>query len=120
LFLREVSAGFIFDGVAWVLICTTLMYRYWPKVFTHYPTSILTRQPTHHFIFLLTPPSTHPILMEIGPKRRKKAELSPEQRSAIIHAYKNGISQSKLADNFSCTRKTIYNTLKRFKEHKSI
>ena len=58
--------------------------------------------------------------METGPKRRKKGELTPEQRSAIIYAYKNGISQSKLADNFSCTRKTIYNTLKRFEEHKSI
>jgi transposase len=58
--------------------------------------------------------------MEIGPKRRKKAELTPKKRSAIVYAYKNGISQSKLANNFSCTRNTIYNTLKRFEEYKSI
>jgi DNA-binding MarR family transcriptional regulator len=63
---------------------------------------------------------THPILMEIGLKRRKKGELTPEQRLAIIYPYKNGILQSKLADNFSYTRKTIYNTLKRFEDHKSI
>jgi transposase len=54
--------------------------------------------------------------MEIGPKRREKAELSPEQRSAIIYAHKSGVSQSNLANDFSCTRKTIYNTLKRFEE----
>jgi hypothetical protein len=34
----------------------------------------------------------HPISMEIGLKRREKAELSPKQRLAIIYAYKSGIS----------------------------
>jgi transposase len=50
-------------------------------------------------------------------KRRKTAELSTEQRSAIIFGHKNGISQSKLANEFECSRRTIYNTLKRFEEY---
>jgi transposase len=55
--------------------------------------------------------------MEISSKRRKTAELSTEQRSAIIFGHKNGISQSKLANEFECSRRTIYNTLKRFEEY---
>lgn len=55
--------------------------------------------------------------MELGPRPTKLAELSPVQRSAIIFGHKNGISQSKLANDFGCSRRTIYNTLKRFEEH---
>ncbi|KAJ5761727.1 uncharacterized protein N7511_005109 [Penicillium nucicola] len=47
--------------------------------------------------------------MKLGPKEPGKAQLSTEQRAAIVYAYK-----VKLAADFGCTRKTIYNTLKRY------
>jgi DNA invertase Pin-like site-specific DNA recombinase len=52
--------------------------------------------------------------MEYRPKRKKKGEFLPEDRSAIYHLYKAGFLQSKIANQFRCTRKTIYNTLKRY------
>jgi transposase len=54
--------------------------------------------------------------MKIGPKNSKKGQLSTEQRSAIIHAHSHGVTQVQLANDFGCTRKTIFNTLKRFSE----
>jgi transposase len=54
--------------------------------------------------------------MEIGPKISKKAQLSAAQRSAIIHAHGNGATQVQLANDFGCSRKTIFNTLKRYSE----
>lgn len=53
-------------------------------------------------------------------KRKLKAELSPEERTAIINAHKSGVSQTQLAKDYRCDRKTIYNTLKRFKEEQRI
>jgi transposase len=54
--------------------------------------------------------------MKIGPKIGKKAHLSAIQRSAIIHAHGNGATQVQLANDFGYTRKTIFNTLKRYSE----
>jgi transposase len=54
--------------------------------------------------------------MKIGPKISKKAQLSTVQRSAIIYAHRNGATQVELANDFGCTRKTIFNTLKRYSE----
>lgn len=50
------------------------------------------------------------------PDSTKKAQLSPTQRSAIIAAHGAGVSQAKLAAKYGCTPKTIYNTLKRYKD----
>jgi transposase len=52
--------------------------------------------------------------MEYRPKRKERGEFLPEDRSAIFHLSEAGISQSKIANKFRCTRKTIYNTLKRY------
>jgi predicted HTH transcriptional regulator len=57
-----------------------------------------------------------PIAMKLGPKSSKTAQLSTSQRSAIIYAHENGATQVQLANNFSCSRKTIHNTLKRYLE----
>ncbi|KAJ5581878.1 transcriptional regulator family: Helix-turn-helix and Homeodomain-like HTH [Penicillium sp. DV-2018c] len=54
--------------------------------------------------------------MKSGPKAIGKAQLSTEQRAAIICAHKDGATQTKLAADFGCTRKTIYNTLQRHSE----
>jgi transposase len=54
--------------------------------------------------------------MKIGPNISKTAQLSTEQRSAIIHSHSYGATQVQLANEFGCTRKTIFNTLKRFSE----
>jgi hypothetical protein len=56
----------------------------------------------------------------LGTRRIKKGELSLSQRSAIIYSYQSGTTQSKLALDFRCTRKTIYNTIKRFQQHQSL
>ena len=55
-----------------------------------------------------------PIAMKIDATIIKTAQLTAIQRLAIISAYKNGISQVKLANDFGYSRKTIYNTLKRY------
>jgi hypothetical protein len=83
------------------------------------PTAPLQFDPATNppFYFSSYTSPTCPISMEINSKRRKTAELSTEQRSAIVFGHKNGISQSKLANEFECSRRTIYNTLKRFEEH---
>jgi transposase len=57
-----------------------------------------------------------PIVMKIGPKNSKTAQLSTSQRSAIIYAHENGATQVQLANDFGCSRRTIYNTLKRYSE----
>jgi transposase len=57
-----------------------------------------------------------PVAMKIGPKNSKTAQLSPVQRSAIISAHENGATQVQLANDFCCSRRTIYNTLKRYSE----
>ncbi|KAJ5875758.1 uncharacterized protein N7473_013105 [Penicillium subrubescens] len=54
---------------------------------------------------------------EISGNRRLKAELSTEQRSAIIIALEGGGSPTVLATQFGCARSTIYDTLKRFQQH---
>ncbi|KAJ5563087.1 hypothetical protein N7535_002469 [Penicillium sp. DV-2018c] len=54
--------------------------------------------------------------MALGPKDSGKAQLSTEQRPAIVYAHKDGATQTKLAADFGCTRKTIYNTLQRHSE----
>jgi Mor family transcriptional regulator len=51
--------------------------------------------------------------MEFLQKRRKGAELLSEQRSAIYYAFLLGQTQTKLANDFRCTCKTIYNIIKR-------
>lgn len=56
-----------------------------------------------------------------GPARKRNGELSLDQRSSIIYAYLNGCTtQTKLANDFGCTRKTIYNTIKRFQHHQTV
>jgi hypothetical protein len=57
-----------------------------------------------------------PIVMKIGPKNSKMAQLSTYQRSAIIYAHENGATQVQFANDFGCSRRTIYNTLKRYLE----
>ena len=52
--------------------------------------------------------------------KREEGELLTSQRTAIIYAHKNGISASNLADDFCCARKTIYNTINRFKKHNTV
>ena len=51
--------------------------------------------------------------------RTRGPELSSEQRSAIYHLSKAGVSQTELANDFSCSRKTIFNTIKRFQTHQT-
>jgi hypothetical protein len=57
-----------------------------------------------------------PIAMKICAKNSKTAQLTAIQRSAIVSAHECGVSQVKLANDFGCSRKTIYNTLKRYSE----
>jgi DNA-binding MarR family transcriptional regulator len=90
------------------------------KVFTHCPTSQITPQPPYYFFFFLHLPMAS--LNEAnGPARKRNGELSLDQRSSIIYAYLNGCTtQTKLANDFGCTRKTIYNTIKRFQQHQTV
>jgi transposase len=55
-----------------------------------------------------------------SPFKRQKGELSDSQRLAIVYAHKAGVSQTKLAFDFSCSRKTIHNTIKRFTNHDTV
>jgi predicted regulator of amino acid metabolism with ACT domain len=57
-----------------------------------------------------------PIAMQIAAEISKTAQLTTIQRSAIVSAHKNGISKVKLANDFGCSRRIIYNTLKRYLE----
>jgi transposase len=58
-----------------------------------------------------------PIAIQIGANRSQGAELSAEQRTAIIYALENRLSsQAKLAKEFGCHRNTIANTFKRWQE----
>lgn len=61
-----------------------------------------------------------PIVMKLDAKISKTAQLTAIQRSAIVSAHKNGISQVKLANDFGCSRKTIDNTLKRYHEEDTL
>ncbi|KAJ5753957.1 uncharacterized protein N7511_008110 [Penicillium nucicola] len=54
--------------------------------------------------------------MTIERKLNATAQLSLAQRSAIVSAHKKGATQVQLAEEFGCTRKTIYNTLKRYSD----
>jgi transposase len=57
------------------------------------------------------------IAIRIGANRSQGAELSAEQRTAIIYALENRLSsQAKLAKEFGCHRNTIANTFKRWQE----
>ena len=47
---------------------------------------------------------------EISGNRRPKAELSLEQRTAIIYGKELGRSAISLAEEFDCGRTTIYDT----------
>ncbi|KAJ5131024.1 transcriptional regulator family: Helix-turn-helix and Homeodomain-like HTH [Penicillium bovifimosum] len=58
--------------------------------------------------------------MEIETKQNKRAQLTAIQRSAIVSAHKSGASQVKIANDFGCTRKTVYNTLKRYHDENSL
>ena len=54
------------------------------------------------------------IAIQIGANRSQGAELSAEQRAAIIYALENKLSsQVKLAKEFGCHRNIIANTFKR-------
>jgi transposase len=74
------------------------------------------------FFFSLLHLPIAPIVMKLGPKNSKTAQLSTSQRSAIIYAHKNGanVTQVQLANDFGCSRPTIYNTLKRYSEGKNL
>ena len=86
------------------------------------PTAPLAIPLTTIVVFFLLP--THPPMALtkdiLGLGRTKSGELSVAQRSAIIYAHQAGATQSKLALDFRCSRRTIYNTLKRFKEHNTV
>lgn len=79
------------------------------------------QQPTLGFSLSLSY-TTLTTAMENGSavKRKPKAELSPEERTAIINAHKSGTSQTQLAKDYRCDRRTIYRTLKRFQEEQRI
>lgn len=52
--------------------------------------------------------------------RRPKADLSPEQRSAIIQALEAGQKAPALAKQFNCSPNTIRYTFKRFQQHSTV
>ena len=52
-------------------------------------------------------------------RRTPGAELSSEQRAAIYSLSKASVSLSKLANDFTCNRKTIVATIKRFKTYQT-
>ena len=56
------------------------------------------------------------IAKQISKGRAKNDELSPSQKT-IISFYQAGETQTNLADRFSVTRKTVYNTIKRWKNN---
>lgn len=56
----------------------------------------------------------------ISGNRGRKAELSPEQRAAIVSKHEGGHTPTKLAREFACARSTIYDTLERFKQHNTV
>ena len=86
------------------------------------PTAPLAIPLTTIVVFFLLP--THPPMALtkdiLGLGRTKSGKLSVTQRSAIIYAHQAGATQSKLALDFRYSRRTIYNTLKRFKEHNTV
>lgn len=51
---------------------------------------------------------------EISGNRRRSAELSPEQRSAIVYARQMRVSIAKLAEEFQRSNSTITRTVQRF------
>jgi transposase len=57
---------------------------------------------------------------EISGNRRLRAELSTEQRSAIIIALEGGGSPTALAAEFGCARSAIYSTWERFQKHQTV
>jgi transposase len=57
---------------------------------------------------------------EISGNRRLKAELSTEQRSAIITALEGGGSPTAVAAEFGCARSAIYSTWERFQQHHTV
>jgi transposase len=57
---------------------------------------------------------------EISGNRRPKAELSPEQRIAIVYGKELGRSAISLAEEFGCGRTTIYDTWHRFQSHQTV
>lgn len=61
------------------------------------------------------------IATRLGANRSPGAELSSEQRSAIIYALEHGtISKAKLALQFGCHRNTIANTYKRYLQRNDV
>lgn len=59
--------------------------------------------------------------MEATPKDSKRSvQLTTAQRTAIVAAHKEGVSQVKLAAEFGCATQTISNTLKRYRKHQSV
>lgn len=86
------------------------------------PTTSLWNHPNYPptvFFFSLHHPYAFPGI-ENSSLRRAKGEIPYDQRLSIIYAYQAGVSQSKLSIDFRCTRKTIFNTIQRFKQHNAI
>ncbi|THC88386.1 hypothetical protein EYZ11_012163 [Aspergillus tanneri] len=54
---------------------------------------------------------------EISGNRRPNQELSRDARAAIVYGLSVGQSPTRLAEQFNCTRSTIYDTKKRFLQH---
>lgn len=96
-------------------IYTYLLLSLYPLPHFH-----ITPTTRHHFFLSFTQPSYAIMAVENSPFKRKKGELSPSQRTAILYAHRNGASQTQLALDFGCTRKTIHNTIKRFQNHQTV
>ena len=56
---------------------------------------------------------------EISGNRMRGAELTSEQRVAIISKREEGVTVKELMAEFKCGKSTIYNTINRWKSHRT-
>lgn len=100
---------------------TTDLHHRVPRESSCAPGPTTNHSNNHAFVFFSLSPSytvsIASIEMQSGADRRQGAELSAEQRAAIVHALKNKLStQAELSRKFGCHRNTIANTYKRWQE----
>jgi transposase len=57
---------------------------------------------------------------EISGNRVRNTELSPAQRAAICESFYAGKPRDEIAEEFNVSRSTIYSTVKRFEQRKSL
>jgi hypothetical protein len=68
------------------------------------------------FILFFYNPTVSQFSTQISGNRNPNAELSKEQRSAILSALELGQSPTKIANDPRVSRKTVYRTRERFKQ----